>query len=292
MTPASTTVLERERARIYVREIGSGRPIVILHGGPDFNHDYLVPELDGLADIGRLVYYDQRGRGRSYAGEGPDDVSLESEMDDLDRVREWTGAESVVLLGHSWGALLALEYAIRFPAHVWRLVLINAAPASHSDLLALRQHLDEIRGPELVGQMRGIRDGAAYRVGDLGADAAFYRLHFRGAVRRPEHLEQIIARLRLGFTPDAIVAARAIEERLYEETWLRESYDLRPALSRLRIPTLALHGDHDLIPIEIARHIADAIPTGELRTLRDCGHFAYLEQPEAVQSAVAQLFGD
>jgi hypothetical protein len=82
-----------------VRDVGRGLPIIVLHGGPDFDSEYLMPELDRLADLGRLVYYDQRGRGRSYSGEQPEDVSIESEMADLDRLREWTGADSVALLG-------------------------------------------------------------------------------------------------------------------------------------------------------------------------------------------------
>jgi proline iminopeptidase len=52
-------------ARLYVREVGSGLPIIVLHGGPDFDSEYFLPELDRLADLGRLIYYDQRGRGRS-----------------------------------------------------------------------------------------------------------------------------------------------------------------------------------------------------------------------------------
>ncbi len=55
-------------ARLYVRDVGHGLPIVVLHGGPDFNHEYLLPELDGLADQFRFVDYDQRGRARSLIG--------------------------------------------------------------------------------------------------------------------------------------------------------------------------------------------------------------------------------
>jgi pimeloyl-ACP methyl ester carboxylesterase len=73
----------------------------------DFNHAYLLPELDRLSDSFRLFYYDQRGRGRSSGGVDPRDVTLQSEVDDLDRVRQHLGVEAVALLGHSWGCLLA-----------------------------------------------------------------------------------------------------------------------------------------------------------------------------------------
>jgi proline iminopeptidase len=75
------------KAGLYSREIGQGQPIIVLHGGPDFDHSYLVPDMDRLADSFRLIYYDQRGRGRSGDGVRPEDVTLESEIGDLDTVR-------------------------------------------------------------------------------------------------------------------------------------------------------------------------------------------------------------
>lgn len=105
-------------AALAARVVGQGRPIVVLHGGPDLDDEYLLPDLDVLADLGRVVSYAQRGRGHSYAREGADDISLESEMADIEAVRRWTGHERVALLGHSFGTLLALEYATRHPDHV------------------------------------------------------------------------------------------------------------------------------------------------------------------------------
>src|SRR5262245_3558437 len=76
-------------AQLYARETGRGQPIIVLHGGPDFDHRYLVPDMDRLSDSYRLVYYDQRGRGKSAAGVQPEDVTLASEITDLDNVREY-----------------------------------------------------------------------------------------------------------------------------------------------------------------------------------------------------------
>src|SRR5437764_9702984 len=75
-------------AELYAREIGKGTAIIVLHGGPDFDQSYLLPELDRLADTYRLIYYDQRGRGRSGDGVRPEDVSLASDVADIDKVRE------------------------------------------------------------------------------------------------------------------------------------------------------------------------------------------------------------
>src|SRR5260370_883217 len=76
------------RASLYSREIGRGQPIIVLHGGPDFDHGYLLPDLDRLADTFRLICYDQRGRGRSADHVLPEEVTLTSDVDDIDRVRQ------------------------------------------------------------------------------------------------------------------------------------------------------------------------------------------------------------
>jgi proline iminopeptidase len=67
-------------------------------------------------------------------------------------------------------------------------------------------------------------------------------------------------------------------------------YDLPPRLARLRIPTLIIHGEHDLVPQECAAHIAQAIPAARLELLQECGHFSYMECPDAVRNAVADFF--
>ena len=92
-----------------------------------------MPDLDRLQDAYRLVYYDQRGRGSSADGFAPEDVTLASEMLDLDRVRQHFGFDAPTLLGHAWGTVLALEYAVRYPERVSHLIPLNPGPASASD---------------------------------------------------------------------------------------------------------------------------------------------------------------
>ena len=276
-------------ARLFVRHIGSGRPIIVAHGGPDFDHEYLVPELDGLAEQFRLVFYDQRGRGRSFAGEGPESVTIASEVEDLDRVRVWTGSTSIALIGHSWGGLLAMEYAIRHSDRVSHLVLMNTAPASHRDMLVLRRELASRRGPEGSRRMAELAADPAYLAGDVDAEAEYYRIHFGTTVRRADQLDEIIRRLRVGFTPAGIVAARAIEDELYAQTWSAEDYDLFPELRALSIPTLVIRGEDDFVPAEVMHRIANAIPRARFVEIADTGHFSYLERPQLVCSIISEF---
>src|SRR5436190_23847830 len=101
---AQRTPAARERlipvgkAALYSREIGRRQPIIVLHGGPDFDQSYLLPEMDDLANAFRLIYYDQRGRGRSADQVLPEQVTLTTEVEDLDKVREHFHLKSATLL--------------------------------------------------------------------------------------------------------------------------------------------------------------------------------------------------
>jgi proline iminopeptidase len=284
--------IQAGKASLYAREIGRGQPLIVLHGGPDFDHRYLLPDLDRLADAFRLIYYDQRGRGRSADGVQPEDVTLISEVDDLDRVRRHFQLESSALLGHSWGAVLALEYAIRHPTRVSHLILMNPAPVSASDVAVLRTAYVQKLGADMNRQ-REIVASAAYKEGDPEAVAARYRLHFKPALQRPEDYEKLMATMKAGFISQGkggIVKAQAVEDRLMRDTWQVDGYDLLPKLRTLSIPTLVISGDHDFIPAEVAAHIAGAIPNARLVTIKNCGHFAYLECAGDVRRALDEFF--
>ena len=139
LVPNSATSVQRNRnldpkisrikvgsASLYARVIGKGQPVIVLHGGSDFDHSYLLPDLDRLKESFRLIYYDQRGRGRSADNVRPEDVTLTSDLSDIDTVRQHFRLDSVVLLGHSWGTVLALEYALRHAERVSHLILMKS----------------------------------------------------------------------------------------------------------------------------------------------------------------------
>jgi proline iminopeptidase len=196
--------------------------------------------------------------------------------------------ESAVLLGHSWGTVLALEYALRHPTRVSHLILMNPAPASASDYAVLREAYIQKLGADMDRQ-REIMASSAYQEGDPETAAARYRLHFKPALVRAEDYEKLMARMKAAFISqggEGIVKARAVEDRLMSDTWKLDGYDLLPRLKNLSIPTLVIFGDHDFIPGVISQHIADAIPDSRLVTLKSCGHFAYLECPGDVRAAL------
>jgi proline iminopeptidase len=214
---------------------------------------------------------------------------MASEMADLDRIRESLQLGSAAVLGHSWGTLLALEYAVRHPDRVSQLILLNPAPASAADFAYFRKVYAAKLGDDLA-RLRAAASTPGYKEADAEAVADYYRIHFKAALTRPEHVETIVARLKATFTKDAVLKARAVEERLYKETWLQDGYDLLPKLAALKIPTLVVYSEHDFIPPESALHIAEATPDARVVALKTCGHFSFFDCPNEVRDAIDGLF--
>ena len=104
-----------------------------------------------------------------------------------------------------------MEYATRHPDRVSHLILVDTAPASVGDWQFLREEFGRRRPPADAEAMEAIAATDAFQRGDLEAEAAYYRIHFRMTLRRPELLEALVARLRSNYTADGVVLARAIE---------------------------------------------------------------------------------
>src|SRR2546428_350032 len=131
MPEATTeTTVELNGVRLYTRRVGHGPPVVVLHGGPGAHHDYLLPQYDHLTEGGRaLLYYDQRGGGRSPV---PRDVPVgwREHVADLEALRRHWELDRLTLVGYSWGGLLAVLYALEHPDRIARLALVSTAPVS------------------------------------------------------------------------------------------------------------------------------------------------------------------
>jgi pimeloyl-ACP methyl ester carboxylesterase len=124
-------VTSRDGVQIFYRTAGAGDPLVVVHGGPGFDHGYLAPGLEPLAESHRLVFYDQRGAGRSTIVSDAGLLGLDAHIADLEAVRRHFALERVTLLGHSWGAMLAAGYAMAHPDEVAKLVMVSPGGVRH-----------------------------------------------------------------------------------------------------------------------------------------------------------------
>lgn len=251
---------------LFARWVGDGGPtIVALHGGPGASHDYLRPQFDLLARGRTILYYDQRGGGRS---EVPRDVPLgwREHVADLAAIASPPLHSPVTLLGFSWGGLLALLFAIEHPELVGRLALV--APAgTHAEVRArFEQNLAERQAAPEVADARAALSRSGLRERDPDA---FWRRAFElsvaGYFRDPGRAHNL--------TPFRL-AARA-QRAAWESV---AGMDLRPSLPGIAAQTLVLHGRFDPVPLESSQTLAALMPHARLVVFEDSGHALYAEE--------------
>ena len=261
-------------ATLFERRVGSGPPTVILHGGPGAHHDYLLPGFDALATRRELIYYDQRGGGRSQV---PRDVPVgwREQVEDLEALRELWKLEHLTIAGYSWGGLLALLYATEYPERVGRLALISPAPAWRAAREEFERRFSERNlAPELQRQRAALRDSGLRETAPKAYAQRLFELSVAPYFHDPERARDL--------TPFRVTG------RTQQEVWASlGDYDLRQTIAHLRIPALVLHGESDPIPIEATRELARHLK-GEFHALPRCGHVPYVE---AFQDFVARVDG-
>jgi len=266
MTHADTRTREVGGISIFERRVGSGPPTVVLHGGPGAHHDYLLPGFDALAQGRELIYYDQRGGGRSPVSRDTP-VGWREHVADLEGLRRQWGIESLTLAGYSWGGLLALLYAIEFPERVARLALVSPAPAWREARMEFERRFAERNlAPDIQRQRAELRESGLKERDPAGYTKRLFELSVA-----PYFFDQSRAR---DLTPFRVTG------RTQQEVWdSLGDFDLRPALSRLAIPTIVLHGQEDPIPLETSRTLAELLGTS-FHPLPRCGHVPYVEAHE------------
>jgi proline iminopeptidase len=251
---------------LFTRRVGDGPPTIVLHGGPGAHHDYLLPQYDRLATRRSLMYYDQRGGGRSPA-ERDAALGWEAHVADLDALRRHWGITAATLLGYSWGGLLAMLYAVRHPTAVSRLALVCPAPARAADrrrfeaAFAARSRAPALLAAREALQRSNLRtsDPHAYR-------RRLFELSVAGYFHDPARVRDL--------TPFRVTGRtqQAVWESLGE-------YDLHADLARLRVPSLVLAGRDDPIPLDAAERSAASLGA-ELIVFETSGHCPHVEQPE------------
>lgn len=251
------------------------KPVAFLiHGGPGVDHSSYKPTFSRLSDKLQLVYFDHRGQGRS--GRGPKETyTLENNVEDMEALRQYLGLEKIVVIGSSYGGMVALSYAARYPENVADLIAI--ATAASSQFLQLAQQNLAARGTAAQQEIaRHLWEGSFENVAQLlsyfQVMEPMYSLTYdpdKGA----QGWERII------LSVDAINVAFS--------GFLR-SYNILDQLHKITAPTLVIAGRHDWIcPAELSVEIANRIPNADLKIFENSGHSVRADEPEALLDAIS-----
>lgn len=275
-------MVSMDNARLFYEVIGNGEPIIVVHGGPGLDHAYLQPGLDALATRHTLVYYDQRGTGRSGAALDSVTINIDMFVQDVEALRQTLGFEQVSVLGHSFGSLIATEYALRYPESLRALILMNPVePGSrYREVTGERQRVRQT--VEDRAEMSELKQSEAYTARDPTTLSQVYRVAFRQLLKERDRISELDLDLQNATARNGQDVAALLGGSLGEVEW----WDRLPDV---QAPVLVLHGRYDAPPIDMSRKLAETFPVGTFEVL-DAGHFVYLEDREGLLSAVSGFF--
>jgi len=265
---------------------GEGQPLVLLNGGPGLSHEYLQSSRV-LASVAQLVFFDQRGTGQSDKA-NPKDYTVEANVEDVEQLRRQLQLDACILLGHSWGGMLAQAYVLKYAAHVSKLILANTFSSIADANATLRRMLDAV-----PSATRAIID--RYEQEGLYKDRDRYPAEYEAAAGvgyepvffskpPPEYVRETLGKLAWD-----VYRAMWGEESDFKITGTLAAFDVAHQLHEIRVHTLVMVSRTDMPTVAMAQRTADLIPKARLEVFEHSRHFPFLDEPEKFFDVVRQF---
>jgi proline iminopeptidase len=256
--------------------MGRGTPLLLLHGGPGADHSDFLPALEPLARRHQLVLIDERGSGRSERLGDPASYTLELMVKDVECVRKHLQLRRWVVLGHSFGGILAQAYAVRHPKQLLGLVLAgtgSSARCIEADFRNLRKRLPAALRSRLAN---------CEKAGIFQANGAYTKQYAAASA------EAIAPYMYARPPPRRFKNPQPLAMEVLREMWVRRSdfridgnlkgFDFTKALARVRAPSLVVIGDRDLVSTAAAEVSRASLPRATLVVMAECAHMMFIDQ--------------
>ncbi|HEY6410490.1 MAG TPA: alpha/beta fold hydrolase, partial [Ktedonobacteraceae bacterium] len=263
---------------------GNGPALVCCHGGPGL-WDYLEPVAQMLDDLVTVYRYDQRSCGRS---RGVSLYDVATAVADLDALLEKWDLSQWIVLGHSWGATLALAYCLEHPTRTRALIYLSGTGIDASWHAEYHANRDALLLPDEQRQLADLRallslvQGAEFDVVERAYCELAWTTDIADRTRARELARQLfVDGLHINFQVNQMLGKDA--DHFTQRSTMPEQ------LATMRIPTLVIHGERDPRPSRVARQLAAIIPTASYVQLPRVGHLPWLEQPDLLRGVLRQF---
>lgn len=269
--------------QLFFQKFGSNKPkhsVIVLHGGPGLDKNYLLPQMLELAKDHEVIFYDQRGSGNSLDTEiNPQYINLKRFAEDLEQLRLDFGLKQFVLVGHSWGCKLAMNYATKHQDAVSGLILLNPTSVDDNGKQIFYNELAKKISPikHLLQPLFKYEDFEKLHDHEIHG---LYKMLFSVYFFDSKNVEYLTLKM------DKVSGLSGFKCR---EILNSESINLFPDLKLLKLPTLIVHGNQDSMTQQTILEIKEAIPNAQIVYLEQCGHFSYIEKPKELFSAIRQF---
>ncbi len=269
--------------KLYYKTVGEGDSVMILHGGPGLNMSYFFPQMLELAKHHKLFFFDQRACGKSDAKIDSVAMSLTNMIDDVEEMRKAFGIDKLSLIGHSFGGLLAEHYAMKYPAHLEKLILVN--PSSHHPqftVIAADTQRKRFTTADSIERM-GIMRTKEFQQGKSTAYEKIFRNTFKTTFYDKKYIDSLTLTL-----PEDFLARAKVPRYMQPDNWF---YNLSSQLGSIQCPVLIVHGDYDPLPKRAIRDLSERILNSHVAEIEHCGHFPFVEQKKQFFFVVNNFLG-
>jgi proline iminopeptidase len=290
-------VMLSDSARLYYKVVGHGPDtIVAIHGGPGLDHESIAGDFMPLAQRHTVIFYDQRGGGKSTLPADTNTLVATRQVRDLDELRRHFKLNKLTLVAHSYGPLLAASYALAHPSNVARMVFFGPVPPRRGDFW---QRFGESIGKRIDSAQRAAQAAASRKMSspsssdDVVRQACrdYWAVGLRPRLAEPDRTIPLIKSDLCATDPAGIRYGNRFGNRVIMASY--GDWDLRPKLRSLAVPTLVVHGEEESIPMDLVEEWVTSMPNATLLKVPRAAHFTYAERPELVWPAVERfLAGD
>lgn len=265
----------------FIRQIGSGEPVLVCHGGPGLDHTYLMPQMGKLGKQARMIFYDQRACGLSGHIVDSGMMRLDTFIADMEAIRQHLGLEKMSLLGHSFGGFLAMAYTSRYPDRISHLILMNSMPPTYTLWQQGNDALFNRITPEQHQEITAVQQSDAYMLGEAKGYEDLFRVMYKLQFDNPA----LIDSLNITLQPDFETTSQTFNTMMPDMI----NYDFTQKLQRLKAPTLVIYGDQEAGADGAIRAFKTINPAWEVVKLAHCGHFPYIEAMPELEKYVGAL---
>ncbi len=259
---------------------GQGEPLFLIPMGPGYAPDYLYPVRDRLSTSFQTVLIHLRGTGKSQMTLlTPTTLKMGLVLSDIDEVRRSLQLDQINVMGNSFGGIVSMSYAVQYPAHVSRLVLVGSGGLSMAFTRYFRANIRSRLFPWEVQALDYWSDPERLQQDPAKANYEMLRVtvpaYFYDRTRAFEML--------------GTLTASAFDPRISDLLWMdlaQAGFDIAPQLRQLDVPALIIIGRQDIVGETTAYEIRDALENAELVFFEECGHFPWIEQEELFYQTV------
>jgi proline iminopeptidase len=265
----------------YIKKMGTGEPIIVLHGGPGLFHNYLTPHFEKLAEKYQIIFYDQRGCGKTDFPKDTTSINVDQYVEDLEAIRNHLKIEKLILAGHSFGAILAINYGKKYPDNLKNLILISPAPANSEYFDQMFRNMQNKRTDEDIKNLVKVMSSKDFDKRKPETVLEAIKIGDKVNLADQSKIDELYAPM--VFTEQSannMLTVNSIMEKNFF------NYNVAENMTNIACPTLIILGDLDNVPFASSQLLQDNLPNARLEVLQHAAHYPFFEAQKEFNASV------